>query len=191
MRLGIFGGTFNPIHLGHLLLAETAREALQLDRVVFIPTQQPPHKPGRGLVSGPTRLKLIQLAIREHPTFVASDIELRREGPSFTIETVTILRKQLPDAELFLLMGQDMLAVPWKAWNDLKRLCTVAAVRRSGSRLARSERGVAWVTMPQVEISSSDIRARLRAGRSIRYLVPGPVERYIRQHRLYQRGGEG
>ena len=190
MRLGIFGGTFNPIHLGHLLLAETAREALRLDRVVFIPTQQPPHKPARNLLPGPIRLKLIQLAIREHPAFVASDIELKREGPSFTIETVKMLRRQVPDAELFLLMGQDMLVVPWKAWNELKRLCTVAAVRRSGSRPPKSERGVTWITMPQVGIASSDIRARLRAGRSIRYLVPGPVERYIRQHRLYQRGGD-
>ena len=191
MRLGVFGGTFNPIHLGHLLLAETARDALKLDRVLFIPDGRPPHKAAPGLAPGGERLKLIQLAIRDHPAFAVSDIELQRPGPSYSVETVRLLRKQLPDATLFLLMGQDRLAVRWAAWSELKRLCTVAAVRRPGNRGARRERGVEWLTMPQVDISSSDIRARLRAGRSIRYLVPGPVERYLRQHRLYQRGGEG
>jgi nicotinate-nucleotide adenylyltransferase len=190
MRLGIFGGTFNPIHLGHLLLAETARDALQLDRVLFIPAARPPHKAATGLVPGWERLKLIQLAIRDHPAFAASEIELRRPGPSYSVETVRWLRKQLPAATLFLLIGQDMLAIRWVAWSELKRLCTIAAVRRPGSRGALRARGIEWLTMPQMGISSSDIRSRLRAGRSIRYLVPGAVERYLRQHRLYQRGGD-
>lgn len=186
MRLGILGGTFNPIHIGHLVLAETAREALALDRVVFIPANQPPHKRATGLLSGATRLRLIELAIRGHPGFAASDIELRRGGASYSIDTVKMLRTQLPDAKLFLLMGADMLSVRWLAWDVLKRLCTVVAARRPGMQSSSRQAGIRWVPMPQIEIASSDIRARLRTGRSIRYLVPVSVERDIRQHRLYQ-----
>ena len=189
MRLGVFGGTFNPVHLGHLLLAETAREALSLDRVVFIPNRQPPHKPSAGLLAGPVRLTLVRLAIRHHPAFVASDIELQREGPSYTIDTVKLLRRQAPDAALFLLVGEDMLAVRWRAWSELKRLCTVVVAHRPGARPRRGERGLRRLAMPQLDIASADIRSRAAAGRSIRYLVPDAVARYIQQHRLYQRGG--
>ena len=186
MRFGILGGTFNPIHTGHLLLAETAREVLALDRVLFIPARQPPHKSAKGLLPGTVRYELVQLAIRDHPAFVASDIELQRDDVSYSLETVQILRKQLPSAKLFLLIGQDMLGVRWKGWEELKSLCTVVVARRPGSAAPRRGPGVKWLPMPQVEIASSDIRARLKAGRSIRYLVPPAVERYIHQHRLYQ-----
>ena len=184
MRLGIFGGSFNPIHLGHLLLAETAREEFKLDRVVFIPAGQPPHKPSRGLLSGLTRLKLIQLAIRDAFAFVASDIELRRSGPSYTIDTVKLLRQQAAEAELWLLIGEDMLDVRWVQWNQLKRLCTIVVAHR-GRKPSRPEKGLVWLTMPRLEISSSNIRKRVASGRSIRYLVPDAVGRYIREHRLY------
>ncbi|MBI2495297.1 MAG: nicotinate (nicotinamide) nucleotide adenylyltransferase [Candidatus Omnitrophica bacterium] len=203
MRLGIFGGTFNPIHLGHLLLAETARETLRLDRVVFVPTRQPPHKRAKDLLPGDARMKLIALAIKDHPAFVASDIELQRPGPSYSIETVKILKGQLPQAKLFLIVGEDMLAVRWVAWEELKRLCTIVVARRpapppvyspkANQRGVEGHRpfgpktggGVKRLPMPLVEISSSDVRARLLAGRSIRYLVPTAVERYIQQHQLY------
>lgn len=184
-RIGIFGGTFNPIHLGHLLLAETARERLALDRVLFIPTRLPPHKRVRGLLPGPARLQLIELAIRDHPAFVASDIELQRPGPSYSIDTVRLLRQRLPGAALFLLLGEDMLAARWVAWGELSRLCTVVAARRPGTRPPAPVRGIRWLAMPQVDIASTDIRKRLAAGRSIRYLVPPLVERHILQHRLY------
>lgn len=198
MRLGIFGGTFNPIHLGHLLLAETARETSALDRVLFIPTQQPPHKRAKDLLPGALRLKLIQLAIRDHPAFVASDIELQRAGPSYSIETVKILHRRLPDATLMLLMGQDMLAVPWLRWDELTRLCTIviaprpATVTRAhpahGARGSHRPRGLKWLPMPPLAIASSDIRARIKAGRSIRYLVPTAVARFIHAHQLYRTG---
>ena len=186
MKVGIFGGTFNPTHVGHLLLAETARESLALDRVLFIPTHQPPHKRVPGLLDGAIRLRMVRLAIKDQPAFVASDIELQRPGPSYSIDTVAALHRALPEAQLFLLIGQDMLTVRWAAWRELKRLCTIAAVRRPGARRMKAQRGIRWLEMPAIDVSSSDIRARLAAGRSIRYLVPPAVERYIRQHDLYR-----
>lgn len=191
MKLGIFGGTFNPIHLGHLLLAEAARDQLGLDRVLFIPTHVPPHKPAPELLPALMRLEMVRLAVREHAGFIASDIELHRSGPSYTVDTVKLLRRQAPEAELFLIVGADMLGVEWKGWAEIKRLCTVTAAKRPGSRAAKADKKIAWVEMPQVDIASSDIRRRVRAGRSIRYLVPGAVERFIRSRQLYRgrRGG--
>jgi nicotinate-nucleotide adenylyltransferase len=186
MRLGVFGGTFNPIHMGHLVLAETAREELSLDRILFIPAHQPPHKGARDLLPGPVRFELVQAAIKDHPAFVASEIELQRQDISYSLETVKILRTQLPMAKLFLVIGQDMLSVRWRGWDELKRLCTVVVARRPGAVLRR-ETGIRWLKMPQMEIASSDIRRRLKAGRSIRYLVPAAVERRIREQRLYLR----
>jgi nicotinate-nucleotide adenylyltransferase len=187
MKVAIFGGTFNPIHYGHLLLAESAREQLALDRVVFIPANLPPHKRTAHVVSGEVRLELIRLAIRDQPAFVVSDIELQRPAVSYTLETIKILRRQLPEAKLYLLIGQDMLSVRWLGWDEIKRLATVVVAQRPGAKAPRREKGLKWMTMPQVEIASSEIRARLRAGRSIRYLVPPAVERYLRQHRVYER----
>ena len=186
IRLGIFGGTFNPIHWGHLVLAETARDLLGLDRVAFIPSNLPPHKSAKGLVPGRVRMELLQLAIRDHPAFVVSDIELQRREVSYSLDTVTALHRQLPAAKLFLLIGQDMLTVRWKGWDELKRLCTVVVAHRPGTARSRREAGLKRLAMPQLDISSSDIRARIKAGRSIRYLVPIPVERHIREHGLYR-----
>ena len=194
LKLGIFGGSFNPIHNGHLILAEAARDQLGLDRVLFIPAHLPPHKPSSELLPALTRLAMVKLAIRDHGGFITSDIELHRSGPSYTVDTVRLLRAQAPGADLFLIVGADMLGVEWKGWAELKRLCTIVAAKRPGSRVAKPEKSIAWLTMPQVDIASSDIRSRVRAGRSIRYLVPGAVERHIRAHHLYRgrrAGGEG
>lgn len=185
MKFGILGGTFNPIHWGHLLLAETARDRFGLDRVLFIPVYQPPHKSGKGILPGAIRFELVQLAIRDHPAFVVSDIELQRESVSYTLDTVKVLREQLPMAKLFLIMGQDMLAVQWKGWEEITQLCTVVVAARPGGKTRRRAGSVKSFKMPQVDISSSDIRARVAAGRSIRYLVPAAVERYIHEHQLY------
>lgn len=187
MRIGVFGGTFNPVHIGHLLLADAAREQLALDRVVFIPTSQPPHKTPRGLLPGAVRLEMLQLALKPHPAFVASDIELQRAGASYTIDTIRALRAQLPQAKLFLLVGADLLSVRWAAWKELRALCTLAAARRPGAPKPKALPGLKWIDMPQVDIASSEIRKRVAAGRSIRYLVPGVVARYIDARQLYRR----
>jgi nicotinate-nucleotide adenylyltransferase len=189
MRLGILGGTFNPIHVGHLILAECAREQCALDRVWFIPTAHPPHKSAPGLLDGAVRLRLIRLAIRGHPAFSASDLELKRGGVSYTIWTVGHLRQRYPQAKVFLIVGSDMLTVPWYAMKELKRLCTFVVADRSASGRSEGFGGARRLVMPRVDISSSLIRDRIRRGRSIAYLVPDAVAEYIARHRLYQ-GGE-
>ena len=189
MRLGIFGGTFNPIHTGHLILAECAREQFVLDQVLFIPTATPPHKSSRDLLPGRERLRLIRLAIRGHRAFRASDLELRRSGVSYSLDTVRQLHARYPTAKLFFLVGSDMLRVRWYGLRELTRLCTFVVAPRVSPPRARRFRGMRKLVMPQVEISSSMIRARVRAGKSVRYLVPEAVVREIRRRRLFRGGG--
>ena len=193
MRLGLFGGTFNPIHLGHLILAESAREQHQLDEVWFIPTGQPPHKSVRGLVDGRLRLQMVRAAVRGHAAFRASDLELRLGGISYTLRTLQWIHERLPRAELFVIVGSDLLKVQWRGLDEIKRLATfLVADRGVGPRASARGSAVArWrdgrpIRMPQLEISSSMIRDRWRRGESIRYLVPDGVERLIARHRLYR-----
>jgi len=199
MRLGLLGGTFNPIHIGHLLLAESAREQCGLDAVWFVPTAVPPHKGSRELAAGAHRLAMVRLALRAHASFMASELELRREGVSYTIDTIQGLRERYPRRALLLIVGSDMLDVEWFRMDVLRRLCTFAVARRStgkgecaaerpGRRSGSSPRRskIHWLRMPLVDISSSMIRARVQHGQSIRYLVPDAVARYIARHRLYR-----
>ncbi|MBI3010027.1 MAG: nicotinate (nicotinamide) nucleotide adenylyltransferase [Candidatus Omnitrophica bacterium] len=179
MRLGIFGGTFNPIHIGHLLLAQNARETLRLDQVLFIPARIPPHKQTSKLLPASLRLKLVKLAIRKNPSFAVSDMELKRPGTSYTIDTVLQLRKQFPTGRFFLLIGSDLLAVRWRGWDKLRRLCTIVVAQRPGDNPSPRQPGVRLLPMPQLEIASSDIRDRLAKNRSIRYWVPEAVERAL------------
>ena len=188
MRLGILGGTFNPIHLGHLMLAECAREQCALDQVWFMPTAIPPHKPSRQLLDGAQRLALVRLAIRGHEAFRASDLELRLGGVSYTLRTVRLLRARDPRAKLFLIVGADMLRVSWYGMEELRRLCTFVVAQRPSVEPFRRLRGMRTITIPQVEIASSMIRARIRRGRSIRYLVPEAVRQSILRRRLYAGG---
>jgi nicotinate-nucleotide adenylyltransferase len=190
MRLGILGGTFNPIHMGHLVLAECAREQCGLDHVLFLPTAKPPHKPSRDLLDGPVRLRLVRLAIRGHPAFRASDLELKAGGISYTVRTVRLLREQYPKATLFLIVGSAMLKVPWYGFEELCRLCTFVVANRDKTAASPHRLPLRWLVMPRLEIASSMIRARIRRGQSIRYLVPDAVARMIARHRLYQ-GGKG
>lgn len=187
MRVGILGGTFNPIHLGHLILAETAREQCALEQVWFIPTATPPHKSAHGLLDSAIRLALVRAAIRGHRAFRACDLEIRRGGVSYTLQTIRHLRQCYPKTAWYLIMGSDMLGVRWYGLEELGRLCTFVVADRPVSRRRWRVPRMQPLLMPRVEISSSMIRARVRRGQSIRYLVPDPVARYIARHRLYRR----
>ena len=196
-RIGLFGGTFDPPHLGHLVLAECARDRLRLDEVRFIPAGHPPHKRSTPVTRAADRVAMVRLAVRGNRAFTVSTVEARRRGPSFTIETLRQVAAESRDTRLYLLMGADSLD-EFSTWRDpqgILGLATLAvagrpgrrARRRAGGRRARAPRGrVAWLDNAEIAISSSLVRARARAGRSIRYLVPDPVAAYIVRHGLYR-----
>ena len=191
MRLGFFGGTFDPIHLGHLRAAENALESLELDRVAFVPAGTPPHR-AEPSSSALDRYAMTALATAGHPRFAVSDAELRREGPSYTVDTVAGLRRESPDAVVFVIVGSDTFPeMPtWKEHERLLALCTVAVVARPGEAPPDAggapALGVARVEGPGLAISASDIRARARQRKSIRYLVPDAVVDYITKRALYR-----
>jgi nicotinate-nucleotide adenylyltransferase len=195
-RIGLFGGTFDPPHVGHLAIAECARDRLGLDEVRFIPAGQPPHKRGVRITGAARRVAMARLAVRGNRAFAVSTIETRRGGPSFTIETLRAVAREAPDARLFLLMGADSLSEfrTWREPEAILRLATLAvaerpaAVARAGRRRAgHPPRGrVVWLDNVGIAVSSSLVRARVREGRSIRYLVPDTVAAYIARHRLYR-----
>jgi nicotinate-nucleotide adenylyltransferase len=199
MRLGLYGGTFDPIHLGHLILAEQCREACGLDQVWLVVAGSPPHKPGGRTAVG-HRLEMVRIAIAGHPAFVASDIEAKRPGPHYSVETLEAIRRDHPDDELFFLIGADSLAdLPsWREPGRIAQLATIVVVNRPGIEeverdrlpdLGPGSRPLEWVAIPPVGIASSDLRRRLAEGRSVRYMVPRGVEAYIEAHGLYRDAG--
>jgi nicotinate-nucleotide adenylyltransferase len=188
MRLGLFGGTFDPIHLGHLRAAENAREALALDAVAFVPAARSPFKDDP-VSSGWDRYAMVALATAGHPGFEASERELERAGPSYTVDTVRALRRERPQDELFLIVGSDTVRdLPaWRESADILAHCSVLAVSRPGEpRPASLPAGVTWVDGPGLAVSATDVRRRVKEGRSVRYLVPDAVADYVVKRRLYR-----
>ncbi len=198
MRLGVFGGTFDPVHLGHLILAEQCREQCELDEVWFIPTSNPPHKNSAELSDGKYRAEMLELATAGYPQFVVSRIELERHGTTFTLDTLRQLHNEDSSRELFLLIGADSLAdLPtWREAGRIAQLSTIVVVNRGDRPLsdlaalesqlsAKVVSQIQNVTMPGIDISATDIRTRIQSGKSIRFLVPRSVEAYITEHKLY------
>lgn len=196
--IGIFGGTFNPIHLGHLLVAQDALEQLRLARVIFIPSAIPPHKHADKLASAADRLRMIELGIRGNDRFEVDDVEIRRGGKSYSVDTLTQLKAQNPRAVFFFIIGADSLRELhlWREVGQLVTLCTFVTVPRPGfeakpvidPRLdpaTRRQLRQHVLRGHACGIASRDIRARVASGRSIRYLVPDGVRQYIRRRRLY------
>jgi nicotinate-nucleotide adenylyltransferase len=201
MRLGIFGGSFNPVHYGHLLLAESCREACALDEVWLVPAAVPPHKQSAELAPGKARLEMLELALAGNEQLRPSPVELDRGGVSYTVETLANIAMEKPGTSLFLLMGADSLE-DLPSWREPERICTLATpivVRRAGSpepdftplgplvsaeRLSEIRRS--QVEMPLIELSSTDLRQRAASGQSLRYRTPRAVEKYIETHQLYQ-----
>jgi nicotinate-nucleotide adenylyltransferase len=186
-RVGLFGGTFDPPHLGHLLIAEWALEELELDRVVFMPAGSPPHKRRHELSAADARIAMTRLATSRNPRFRVSTLETRRRGLSFTVDTLRELKRSTRGADLVLILGADSLDDfrNWHAPREIMRLATLAVAARPAAHRVRRRRGVVALQNPPLALSSSAIRARVRAGRSVRYLVPDAVARYIARHRLY------
>lgn len=196
MKIGIYGGTFDPIHIAHLIIAEAARNDLKLDRVIFVPSYIPPHKPNRHISAAEIRIEMVERAVGDHSAFVVSDYEIRRQNISYTVETLRYFAEQyqIDRDHLFLIIGQDNLKDfdKWKEPEEILRLASLAVA-------ARPEQPEIWPTMlekaairflnsPLMGISASVIRERVRNGQSIRYWVPSVVEEIIRQKGLYLQG---
>jgi len=202
MRLGLFGGTFDPIHYGHLLLAECCREQCRLDAVWFLPTAVAPHKRDREPTAAEHRLAMLELAVAGHPAFSVCRYEIDRGGVNYTVDTLTHFHEEEPGRELFFLMGADML-LDLPNWRNAPLVCELAvpvAVGRPGAgpvdfdvlrSIAAPERIEVFrrhqVEMPEIGTSGTDIRHRASLGQSIRYRVPRAVEMYIETHGLYCR----
>jgi len=198
MNIGVLGGTFDPVHNGHLIIAEVVRKRLNLAEVIFVPAGQPWLKADKPITPAKHRLQMLRLSLADKPYFKISTMEIERGGPSYTIDTIIELRSKLnPGDELFFILGQDNLAQlsQWREPSQLIQLCYLVAVPRPGSpppnlkTLEASLPGILQRVMlmdePQVDISASEIRERVARGLSIRHLVPEPVNRYIKENRLY------
>jgi len=187
VRVGLLGGTFDPIHLGHLRAAENAREALALERVAFVPAAQPPHRMAPS-GSARDRFAMVALATAGHAGFFVSDAELDRDGPSYTVDTLRAWRALRPADELVLVVGSDAFVEmgTWRESESLFALCTVAVVARPGEALPLGPGPAVPVSGPSLPVSSTEIRRRVAEGKSVRYLVPEAVADFIEKRGLYR-----
>ncbi len=190
-RIGIMGGTFNPIHLGHLVVANEVQEEFKLKKVIFVPTGIPPHKEDRDIAKAEHRYTLVNLAIATNPNFAVSDIEIKREGKSFTLDTIKEFKKIYEGADIYFIAGTDAFieVSTWKNIDELPSLCKFITVSRPGYSFQIEERFKPHTYLFEVTdlaISSTEIRRRIKEGRSIKYLVPQSVEEYIYKHGLYR-----
>lgn len=198
-RIGVFGGTFDPVHVGHLIIAAELRFALALDRVLFVPAGDPPHKPDLSITPAADRLRMLDLAIAGRPEFAVDTVDLERSGPSYTKDTLSLLQVRHQGAQLVFLMGEDSLRDlhTWREPDEILRIAEIGVGCRPGvevemediyRRLPTARGRVRIVDVPLIEVSSRDLRARAGGGRPICYQVVPEVERYILQHRLYRVG---
>jgi nicotinate-nucleotide adenylyltransferase len=197
MRLGIMGGTFDPIHYGHLVAAEQARVRFDLDHVTFVPCGQPPHKKDYQVTSAEQRYAMALIATCTNSRFDTSRVEVEREGPSYSVDTLRQFRARDAQAQLFFITGADAVRelLTWREPQEVTALCRLIAVTRPGYDLRELERqigalarSVSAIEAPGVNVSSTEIRSRVARGESIRYLTPEAVEAYIAKHGLYRSG---
>ncbi|MDD3276605.1 MAG: nicotinate-nucleotide adenylyltransferase [Kiritimatiellales bacterium] len=198
-KIGVFGGSFDPVHMGHLTIAQDAVEQLELDRLIFVPAAIPPHKQGKTLADGQQRFEMLQLATEGNLSFEVSNMELQRGGVSYTFDTMTQIQAEHPGAEMFFIVGLDSLTIlhSWRNVDELLKNWTIVPFARGGENPARVAEQIqlsnVWkkqllerlIRIHEIEISASEIRMRLAEGLSIRYLVPPEVEMYIAEHHLY------
>ncbi|TAK31341.1 MAG: nicotinate-nucleotide adenylyltransferase [Chloroflexota bacterium] len=198
MKIGVLGGTFDPIHVGHLVIAEEVRVRLGLSRVLFVPARISPLKLARPLTAAEDRLRMLELAVASNPYFQVSRLDVDRPGPSYSVDTLRELRSQIgTETQVFFIVGADALVdLPnWRQPRSIIELCQVVGVSRPGFEgfdpatldplIPGASRKILLLDVPEIGISASAIRARISLGLSIRYLVPEAVERYIYEHALY------
>ena len=198
MNIGVLGGTFDPIHMGHLIIAEEVRARLDLTEILFVPAGQPWRKAARPITSGEHRLAMLRLALEGKGAFEIATVELEREGPSYAADTLEALRRDRPNDELFFILGEDALVdLPnWARTGRILELAVLVLARRVGvERKSVEEVGgrlpglldrAIWLKMPLVDVSGTEIRDRVRRGLPVGDLMPPLVEAYIREHRLYR-----
>lgn len=199
MRLGILGGTFDPIHLGHLLIGEVSRAALRLDKVLFVPAGDPPHKQEQRKSSAQHRRRIVELAIADNAAFELSPVDLERPGPHYSVDTIRLIREQhnvAADDCLFLIGGDSLQDLPsWHKPEEIIGLCRLGVAHRPGfgpdvaelaQQFPRLESRLDWIEMPLIEISGTEIRERVKNGQSVRYQTPDEVIAYIEKNRLYR-----
>jgi nicotinate-nucleotide adenylyltransferase len=192
MKLGIFGGTFDPVHLGHLIVAEAVRESAGLDRIIFIPAMIPPHKTAAPVTSATHRLAMLREAVRSNAFFQVSDVEIERGGVSYTVDTLRQLKTLNADDEIYLLIGADNLREfqSWKDPGEIVKRATIIVMNRPGFAAEPGDAPYPGHSIPcqvpSIDISATEIRRRVQKGLTISYLVPAAVARYIEKHRLYR-----
>ena len=188
MKIGILGGTFNPIHIGHLILAEEVREKLKLDKVIFVPTYLAPHKDNSDIAPAHARLAMTKLAIKGNGYFLASDIEIKRDGCSYTIDTMKEFKKLYPQDELYFIIGSDLLKYldDWKDLQEIIKMVRFIVATRPGYPLEKIPSHISTIPIRAVDISGFEIRKAIKENKSFRYLVSELVLKYINKKRLYR-----
>ncbi|KAF1085607.1 Nicotinate-nucleotide adenylyltransferase [Sporotomaculum syntrophicum] len=197
-RIGLMGGTFDPVHYGHLVAAEEARYQFAMEKVIFIPASKPPHKSRNDISTPEQRLEMTKIAVSSNPYFTTSDIEIKRAGLSYTIDTVQAMKQANPDWEIYFITGADAILdiLTWKNVEGLLEECFFVAATRPGFKLESVEcklgrlskealARIKTIEVPSLAISSTNIRQRVREGRPIKYLLPDEVEKFIYQNNLY------
>lgn len=187
MKIGILGGTFNPIHIGHLILAEEARERIGLDKVIFVPTFLPPHKDNSDIAPAKDRLNMVRLAIKGNRHFLVSDVEIRRDGRSYTIDTLKEFNKKYSRQDLYFIIGSDLLKYldDWKDLDEIIKLVKFIVVTRPGFPLEKIPSYIKTMAIRAVDVSAFEIRSCVKENKSFRYLVPEAVYKYIVNKKLY------
>jgi nicotinate-nucleotide adenylyltransferase len=196
-RIGIYGGTFDPPHIGHLMLAECAADALQLSRVLFVPAADPPHKRAKVVLASGHRVAMVHAAIADNPRFMLSEVDLNRPGPHYSADMVRLLHDRYPTAELFFLIGGDSLAdfPTWHMPAEILRYALLAVIHRPNTpidwsiltaKVPELIGHVIFIPAPEIAIASTDLRQRVHDGRTMRYQIPDTVIAYIRQNHLYE-----
>lgn len=188
MKIGILGGTFNPIHIGHLILAQELREKLGLDKIIFVPTYLAPHKDNSEIASASHRYKMIKLAIKANRQFLLSDAEIKRDGLSYTIDTLKEFKKLYPVDDLYFIIGSDLLKYldEWKDLGEIINMVKFIVATRPGYPLEKIPSYISTIPIRAVDISGFEIRKAVRENKSFRYLVPEAVYKYINKNKLYR-----